>query len=355
VRDTVRLLAATALAGVISCFVTFGRLPTLPLAGARHQKGIDAGYQTGYQKDFDARYQRGIALNFYWRQGMRVPQVIAAEAVYARSLGANAVSLSFPLYVHGSTAAAGPATPTPAMVGQAVSAAQSAGLAVYLRPLLDQGNLPNSRVWWTPTSLARWFDTYQAFLLPYARVAQSAGADGFYVGTEFTEFGHSPYWAALDAAVRRVYHGRLYYSANWQEALTNQAAAIGGDPVRLAIDAYPQMPVPPAGLRASWAAWARHLPKGTVLSEVGITPRAGAQYAPYNVWSDAPLTPQEQPAWYAAACNAVLAHHLGGIFFWTINVGQPLDVAQPQTDYSFVASPGAEAIKGCFSRLARLT
>jgi hypothetical protein len=91
------------------------------------------------------------------------------------------------------------------------------------------------------------------------------------------------------------------------------------------------------------------------LSEVGITSQAGAQFAPYaGAWSRAPVAPQEQPAWYTAACNAVLADRLGGIYFWSLYIGQPLDVAAPRTPYSFVASPGVDAIKGCFSRLGGL-
>jgi len=333
-----------------ACFVTLVRAPAPPLAAGHHHSGIDSRYQRG----IDSRYQRGIAFDFYWHEGMRVWQVVAADATYATSLGANAMSISFPFYARDSTAAAGPGTPPPAAVGQAVSAARSAGLAVYLRPLLDEKNLPNSRVWWTPASLDRWFASYQAFLLPYAQAAQGAGAAGFFVGTEFSEFAQSPSWAALDAAVRRAYHGRLYYAANWQEAAANQTAGSGGHPVTVTVDAYPPMPVPPAGLRVSWAAWARQLPKGTVLSEVGITPRAGAQYAPYEMWSRAPVAPQVQATWFTAACSAVLADHLGGIYFWSIYIGQALDVAAPRTPYSFVASPGVEAIKGCFSRLGGL-
>jgi hypothetical protein len=295
----------------------------------------------------------GIDFDFYWYKGMNVPQAVAADAGYAKSLGANAVSIAFPVDARGSTATAGPATPPPAVLGQAISEARSAGLAVYLRPLVNQGNQARSRVQWLPASLAEWFRSYQALLLPYAQLAQHAGVAGFYVGTELSQFAHSSYWATLDAAVGRVYHGRLYYSANWSDADDHTLAGSGGPPVTVAVDAYHPMPVPPDGFGASWAAWTRSLPPGTVLSEVGILTRAGAQYKPYS-WapSGAPFDPRVQPAWFAAACHAVHAGHLGGIYFWSISVGQQLDVASARTSYSFVASPGAAAIKGCFSRLA---
>jgi hypothetical protein len=300
-----------------------------------------------------SRYQLGIDLDFYWYKGMNVPRVVAVDAAYAKSLGANAVSIAFPVYAYGSKAAPGPATPKPAIVGQAVRAARSQGLAVYLRPLLDEKNLPTSRVPWRPTDLAEWFRSYQAFLLPYARVAQAGGVSGLYVGTELSAFARSRYWTALDIAVGNVYHGQLYYSANWSDADQHKLAGSGGSPVTVTVDAYHPMPVPVAKISAAWTTWVRRLPRGTVLSEVGIAARADAQYRPW-MWkpSDAPLDPQVQSAWFAAACQAVRVAQLGGIYFWSINVGQSLDTPPTsRTANSFAFSPGATAIKACFAEL----
>ena len=348
-KHTIWLAAMAALASLSGCAALFSQpgspqpSPSQPARSSAPPRAPQAA----------ARYQMGIDLDFYWYKGMNVPRAVTADAAYARSLGANAVSIAFPLCACGSTAAAGPATPPPAVLGQAISAARAAGLAVYLRPLVSQGNVARSRVQWRPASLAEWFRSYQAFLLPYAGVAQREGVAGFYVGTELSQFAHSSDWAALDTAVGRVYHGRLDYSANWSDADEDMLAGSGGPPVTVAVDAYQPMPVPPDGFGAAWAAWIRRLPPGTVLSEVGILTRAGAQDAPYS-WapSGAPVDPRVQPAWFTAACRAVHAGHLGGIYFWSISVGQQLEVASARASYSFAASPGAAAIKGCFSRLA---
>ncbi|HEX3962510.1 MAG TPA: hypothetical protein VHZ03_38765 [Trebonia sp.] len=334
-------LAVAALVGVVGCAGPFG-----PPHAARSPASSRPLQAT-------ARYQMGIDFDFYWYKNMKVAQAFTADAGYAKSLGANAVSIAFPLCACGSTAAAGPSTPPPAVLGQAISAARSAGLAVYLRPLVSQGNQAPSRVQWQPARLAEWFRSYQAFLLPYARLAQHTGVAGFYVGTELSQFAHSGNWAALDAALGHVYHGPLYYSANWSDVDKGTLAGSGGPPATVTVDAYQPMPVPPAGFGASWTDWTRRLPQGTVLSEVGIVTRAGAQDRPYS-WAPTgePLDPQVQPAWFTAACRAVHAGHLGGIYFWSISVGQRLDVASAKASYSFVDSPGAAAIKGCFSRLA---
>jgi hypothetical protein len=343
-KHTIWLAAATALVGVAGCAGAI--VPPSPPAPARSPAPPRALHAT-------ARYQMGIDFDFYWYKNMKVAQAVAADAGYAKSLGANAVSIAFPLSAHGSTAAAGPSTPPPAALGQAISAARSAGLAVYLRPLVSEGISASSRVQWRPASLAEWFRSYQAFLLPYARLAQHAGVSGFYVGTELSQFAHSGNWATLDAALGHAYHGPLYYSANWSDVDEHALAGSGGPPVTVAVDAYQPMPVPPDGFPVSWADWTRRLPQGTVLSEVGILTRAGAQDEPYSyASSDEPFDPRLQPAWFTAACRAVRAGHLGGIYFWSISVGQRLDVASAKASYSFVDAPGAAAIKGCFSQLA---
>jgi hypothetical protein len=91
-----------------------------------------------------------------------------------------------------------------------------------------------------------------------------------------------------------------------------------------------------------------------VLSEVGIEALAGAQYKPYvSEPSTRPLVPAVQVDWFNAACNAVVADHLGGIYFWSINVGDSLTTKPTsKTPTQFTDAPGATAIKACFTRLA---
>src|SRR5260221_13199780 len=103
-KHTIRLTAASALIGVAGCSIApvHARPSTSPHA-----------------RQATARYQMGIALDFYWYKGMNVRQAVTADAGYAKRLGANAVSIAFPLCGCGSTAAAGPNTPPPAALGQA--------------------------------------------------------------------------------------------------------------------------------------------------------------------------------------------------------------------------------------------
>ena len=67
----------------------------------------------------------------------------------------------------------------------------------------------------------RWFESYAAYVLPYARDAQAAGADMFCVGREMdsTVVKREADWRALVSRIRAEFAGPLTYSANfdsWQ-------------------------------------------------------------------------------------------------------------------------------------------
>jgi hypothetical protein len=301
-----------------------------------------------------AHYQAGIDLDFYWHPGMDVGGNMAADSAYARGLGANAVVISFPVYTDGRTVTAGTSTPPTSALAQAVTAALAQGLAVGVRPLLDEKSLGRSRTSFKPADVTAWLASYQALIVGYATAAQQAGASRFWTGAELTAFGHAPGWAGVTAAVKKVFSGSLYYAANWANtADMPELPGSGGPGVTPTADAYQAMPVPVAGFGAAWKSKASALPPGTVLSEVGIAARAGAQDRPW-VWakSGAPLDPQLQAAWFTAACDAVTADHLGGIYFWSVNVGQSLTAPPaPKTANQFTDSPGATAIKACFERI----
>jgi hypothetical protein len=310
--------------------------------------------QTPSSQTAASPYQLGIDLDFYWHPDQDVPALVTQEAAYARSLGANAVLISFPVYTGPAAAAPGASTPSPSALAAAVRAIRAQGLRAGVRPLLDEANLPRSRVWFLPASVTGWLASYQKVILPYAQAAQQAGASFFYTGAELSEFAHAPQWRQVTAAVHAVFKGRLYFSANWTSPAEAQALPGSGGPgVSTAADAYPDSHASPGQFGPWWVAEARELPRGTVLAEAGIAAQAGMQRHPWDQGSPSqPLDPQLQAAWFTAACGAVKADRLGGIYFWSIYVSQPLDVPPtPATATQFTDSPGASAIRACFTAL----
>ncbi len=62
-------------------------------------------------------------------------------------------------------------------------------------------------------------DSYEAFAITYAEMAQATGSELFCIGTELKEFVQMrpDYWKKLIAKIRTVYSGKLTYAANWDE------------------------------------------------------------------------------------------------------------------------------------------
>lgn len=303
--------------------------------------------------------QLGVDMVLSTRPGENLPAVAAADLAYVKSLHANAVSISFPFFVRGGNGApevvyATSVTPTPAQLAIVAHAAERAGLFVTIRPLLGESSIGESRTQWAPTTPNAWFVSYRRFLLPYAAMAQRAHIGGLFVGAELTQFGSSPRWQRLDAALARVYKGTLMYAANWGKIQSHPS----GD-VLVTIDAYPPRPglLPSAGqaqVTRSWIRYDRTLPAGVVESEVGIDAVAGAYAIPYvHHWAATSLDPLIQVRWFTAACDAALADHLGGIYFWAIGFRAHLSGPTLASQGAWARSSGAQAISACYARAAR--
>ena len=103
-------------------------------------------------------------------------------------------------------------------IAAAIEAARRAGLRVTLRPYLDRLD-GGWRGQIAPSSLDRWFTSYEQFVLEFARVAQAHGVNTFVVGSEMVSIsGESARWRRLVKRVRSRFHGTVTYQANWDEA-----------------------------------------------------------------------------------------------------------------------------------------
>lgn len=100
--------------------------------------------------------------------------------------------------------------------------AKALGLKVMLKPHIwvvrghwrGEIELPDAAAW------RRWFDSYRRWLLRYADMAESEGADILVVGVELrsTERQQERRWRDLVSEVRRRFQGEITYSANWDDA-----------------------------------------------------------------------------------------------------------------------------------------
>ena len=288
----------------------------------------------------------GIDFDFYWYRDMNVGAGVRADTVYAKSLartrcrsrsrcGAPAAAVPPP----------GRTTPPPGALRQAIRRPGQAGLAVYLRPLVGEGN-----VGVRPDPVRRhgpagaWFRRYQTFLLPYAADGAAHGSRRDLRGRpscqQFATVGN---WAALDAALRHDYYGQLYGSAKLVRRRTStRSGGTGVPPATVAVDAYKPMPVPPDGFGARLD-WTAGCPRDR--GNRGRHPAGrGAGRRPIQVARRRSST-RGAARWFTAACRAAQAGHLGGIYFWSIGLGGSGSTARRTCPTVVGRRPGAQAIK----------
>lgn len=139
----------------------------------------------------------------------------------------------------------------------------------------------------------RFFEGYERFIVDQARFAQEHGVDLFAVGVEYERtVAHEAAWRRVIAAVRRVYHGRLTYAANWDgvarvpfwdalDLIGVQAyfplAAAGSEPSRKALLAAWDAPL--AELRRLSASQGG---KPVLVTEIGYNRSPDAAHAPWS-------------------------------------------------------------------------
>ncbi|MFH1305208.1 MAG: discoidin domain-containing protein [Candidatus Omnitrophota bacterium] len=108
-------------------------------------------------------------------------------------------------------------TPTIEALAQAVETCHRLGLRVQVKPHVDP-RTSEARINIIPSE--KWFDSYEKFVVTYARFAQDNKAELFSVGTELEATTFETWngrWNRIIEKVREEYKGLLTYSANWTE------------------------------------------------------------------------------------------------------------------------------------------
>lgn len=342
-RSRVRVERVAALGAVAGVLVA-------GCAVATHVKALQPPHHHKIVIPSGGTFQRGVDLDVYTHPGQNVPATARADIAYVKGLHANAVAISFPFFMAGRHASAvytTPSTPTPAQLATIITIAHQAGLYVSVRPLLDEHSLGFCRCQLTLRHPRAWFKSYSSFLLPYAIAAQKAGAQQFFAGAELSTTAHFLQWARVNAALARVFHGKITYTENYNPGIRYGAYGGAGQTV----DAYP--PLSPPFLRG-WEQFDAGLPEGAVLSEVGIDAVAGAWHRPYkHAWPHPVIDPGVQARWFAAACRAARVEHLGGVYFWAIGfwLGTRPGAGPMPTLQGQWGGAGAQAVSQCFAQI----
>ncbi len=114
-------------------------------------------------------------------------------------------------------------------LGNTIAQAESLGLSVMVRPLIDfldpteiaPYSVGDWRQNYQPTNVAAFFASYQQMIVQEAQVAQANGAQMLSIGAELDQLTgpqYLSYWTDIITAVRQVFSGALTYSASWNTA-----------------------------------------------------------------------------------------------------------------------------------------
>lgn len=328
----------------------------------------------------------GFNMGSWWRDSFGSSGSFRALANLAAT-GANAVAIVPTRYVADLAASEifeNHQSEPDANVVAMMRAARDLGLAVVLKPHVDPVDF-SMRHRLQPADPDRFFASYEAMMVHYARMAQAEGAALFVIGTELvdlTEPRHEARWRALIAAVRAVYDGPLTYAANYGEDLRvpfwDALDYIG-------VDMYaPLMTTADPSVDQVVAAWLEsprhdftdHVYGGRPLveamadlstrhgrpvlfTEIGYRSIDGAGTGEAMTQDDSgPTDPEEQAMFYrgfARAMTTAGADWLAGVFFWDWSV-EPAPAGRPVPDphgFSVAGKPAAAVFRDHLAPLAR--
>jgi hypothetical protein len=227
---------------------------------------------------------------------------------------------------------------------RAIAMAHARGLRVMMVPHLwvESGQWhgeidPKTDAGWT-----QWAESYTRFVATWARVAEAAHADMFSAGVELRTWvttSHGPSFTRLLHEVRRLYHGLLTYSANWDDA--DQAVVLGDVDVIGINGFYPladeagaseaSMVVHARAIRDKVHVLAANWGKPVLFTEIGYTTRTDPALKPW-LWPDAMSEVKVDEAAQATAYRALIEPMLdepnfAGFFVWRL-YADPDDTSQ---------------------------
>jgi len=194
----------------------------------------------------------------------------------------------------------------------------------------------------TDAGWARWAESYRRFVLGWARIAEAGQAEMFSAGVELRSWvtsGRAGSFVEVIHAIRREYHGRVTYSANWDDV---DRTVILGELDVIGINAfYPladhdgaTMPELLAGgeavrgkVHALSEAWRRPV----LFTEIGYTTRPDPAVKPWE-WPDGMHGVKVDEEAQAEAYRGLIAPLLdepdfAGFFVWRV-YSDPEDVSQ---------------------------
>lgn len=255
-------------------------------------------------------FQRGVTIAD-WGAGAYAGAGFGKLVKSLKRRGVNTVTLLVVWEQNGTSSikiTRGQETVPTANLVKAISTARAAHLRVILKPYIDLRN-GAWRGQITPSSVPRWFASYDAFILRYAKLAQQDDVRGFVVGTEMVSMQrYASDWKALIRRVRRAFrNGFVTYQANHSETNITWWDALD------VIDISAYYPLNTSGkydvpdLVSGWSRWRsaldslhRKYHRNIMFGELGYTPYTRTFAQPWNIQPLGTYSPIAQANGYTA-------------------------------------------------------
>lgn len=224
-------------------------------------------------------------------------------------------------------------TPLDDSLKHAFDRARELGLHTMLTPQVDLNSVEND-FWRAEIGFTsnegwdKWFESYLEFILYYAVFAEENGVDILNIGTELTRttLQRPDKWIEVIKEVRKVYSGRLVYTANWFEEYREITFWEHLD--YAGISAY--FPLSDkdkpsySEIKRNWEkwlveieAWQKTHGRPVIFPEIGYRSIEGAAREPWAFTNTGPLDMQQQYNCYKAAFETFWGKEwFYGMYWW---------------------------------------
>lgn len=254
----------------------------------------------------------------------------------------------------------------------AIKRAHERGIKVCLKPMVNcldgawraeidfpDGDMTGRDVYWS-----RWFESYTAFLLHYAELAEDMGCEMFCLGCEMLGTERKiDYWRTLIAKVRRTYHGPLVYNTNhgkedsvrWFDAVDYigtsayyPVASCPGDSLEHMITAWERV-------REQLRPLSRKLGKKVIFMEIGCRSAKGCAMIPWDFsHHEYPVDEEEQARFYDS-CISVFSQEdwFAGFFWWdwSTKIYNSKDIAAVDTGFNIHLKKAEKVLQDWYKKL----
>jgi glycosyl hydrolase family 113 len=212
---------------------------------------------------------------------------------------------------------------------EVIRQAHSLGLHVLVFPILRL-EIRNEKDWRgviDPSDLGAWWKSYEKFTLHYAEVSASEGVELFSVGSELlSREEETGRWEDLIEKIKKVYPGKLLYSANWDHY---QHPHFWKSLDYIGITAYHELSKTKtptlSELKKKWQeiqkellTWKKNYPdRKLIFTEIGYPSIDGTSVYPWNYYLEGDIDIEEQALCYRAFIDSwKKSKDLSGVFFW---------------------------------------